>query len=222
MPIPQKPAKEPPKTAKERVYTELRTWIIDGTLKPEERISDQEISRYFSVSRTPVREALQLLSEQRLVDIYPGRETKVSLINLESINSIYRIAAELHALALEFAWPKITPEIIDELKKYSDGFSHSVELKDNPEASRYDQLFHSVFIRLADDHFLREFIKSLEGHILRVQLNSSLRFNLVGKNQLSCREHEEIIAALENQDLTAAKDAMRRNWISTIELANQE
>ena len=53
MPIPVKTPLEKQKTAKERIYIQLREWIINGTLQPEEKISDQEISQYFSVSRTP-------------------------------------------------------------------------------------------------------------------------------------------------------------------------
>ena len=53
MPIPVKTPLEKQKTAKERIYILLREWIINGTLQPEEKISDQEISQYFSVSRTP-------------------------------------------------------------------------------------------------------------------------------------------------------------------------
>ena len=78
MPIPKMPSKSVPLTAKERIYSELKEWIVDGTLKEREKLSDREIANYFSVSRTPVREALQLLSEQKLVSIYPGRESLVA------------------------------------------------------------------------------------------------------------------------------------------------
>ena len=73
MPIPVKTPLEKQKTAKERIYIQLREWIINGTLQPEEKISDQEISQYFSVSRTPAREAIQMLADQKLVEIYPGK-----------------------------------------------------------------------------------------------------------------------------------------------------
>ena len=112
MPIPVKTPLEKQKTAKERIYTQLREWIINGTLEPGEKISDQEISQYFSVSRTPAREAIQMLSDQKLVEIYPGKSTCVSPIDLKEASSHYRMMAELHALAVEFAWPHLTPEYI--------------------------------------------------------------------------------------------------------------
>ena len=74
MPIPEKNVFEAPKSAKIRIYETLREWIIDGTLQPGEKILDSELSQYFSVSRTPVREAIQMLVEQKLIDVRPGRD----------------------------------------------------------------------------------------------------------------------------------------------------
>ena len=61
MPIPNKKEAILVLSAKEKIYKELSSWIIKGTMKPEEKINEAEIAAYFSVSRTPVREALQHL-----------------------------------------------------------------------------------------------------------------------------------------------------------------
>ena len=67
MPIPVKQQAEERLTAKALVYKTLREWITDGTLQPGEQIYDQEIAKYFNVSRTPVREAMQLLADQKQI-----------------------------------------------------------------------------------------------------------------------------------------------------------
>ena len=67
MPIPNESNAITKSSAKERVYNTLQQWIINGTLLPQERLNDTELARHFNVSRTPVREALQMLSEQKLV-----------------------------------------------------------------------------------------------------------------------------------------------------------
>ena len=53
MPIPVKTPLEKQKTAKERIYIQLREWIINGTLQPEEKYPIRRSPQYFSVSRTP-------------------------------------------------------------------------------------------------------------------------------------------------------------------------
>ncbi|MCD8121176.1 MAG: GntR family transcriptional regulator [Clostridiales bacterium] len=214
MPIPQKPLEETPKTAKERVYIELRKWIVEGTLKPEEKISDQEISQYFEVSRTPVREAVQMLADQKLVNVYPGKETRVAPIDLDGAFSIYKIMAELHALAVEFSYPGITPQVIENLKKINERFAGATKKKDVRNSSIYDQEFHQTFLKLADNHFLTEFEDTLENHIRRIE---NLFYSCITDDDSnSVEEHQRIIAALEESNLASAKEYMRENWLSTL------
>ena len=91
MPIPVKKESLPRTTAKERIYTTLRQWIIDGTLEPDERLNDVELAQYFAVSRTPVREALQLLREQKLVNVVPSSGTYVAPIDLQDMRYVYEL-----------------------------------------------------------------------------------------------------------------------------------
>lgn len=74
MPIPKKTNVQAPKTARARVYQTLKEWIENNTLKPREKIYDTELASYFEVSRTPVREAMQLLADQKLIEITPGKK----------------------------------------------------------------------------------------------------------------------------------------------------
>lgn len=217
MPVPTKKPKEKPKTAKELVYAEVREWIVNGTLQPDEKISDQEISQYFSVSRTPVREAIQMLADQRLVNIYPGKETRVTAVNLREADYDYRITAELHALAVEFAYPEITADVIGELKKINQSFAIVLKERNLREIQRFDDQFHTVFLNLAGNHFLTEFSHILKGHIERIE-------HIYYKEQdtFSFRSHEEIIAALEAQRLEDAKEAMRRNWLHTLKKIKEQ
>lgn len=212
MPIPEKKSDRQPKTAKELVYTKVREWIINGTLQPQEKISDQEISQYFSVSRTPVREAIQMLSDQKLVDIYPGKETRVSPVNMEETISTYRIMAELHALALEFAFPKITQETLSQLRKIDQSFAAAAKKRNVEEAGMYDQRFHNTILNISDTYFIAEFSDILKSHIQRIE-NIYYKEN----DSISFETHENIITALEAHDLINAKEAMRNNWIHTFE-----
>lgn len=216
MPIPSIPINHAPKTAKERVYTQLKDWIIDGTLKPNEKISDQEIAQYFSVSRTPIREALQLLGEQKLVCIYPGKESRIAPIDWENLHQIYRIISELHVLALDFAYPKITEETIAELETINTQLSEALNFNDQKKLLDLDKQFHSVFFRIADNDFLTSFADILNIHTERAE---NIYFSdKKGKGIYSVDEHQVIIAALKKHDLPKALEGMRRNWEHTIEI----
>lgn len=219
MPIPNKTADDLPKTAKERVYFQLKEWIIDGTLKPDERISDQEIAQYFSVSRTPIREALQLLKEQNLVCIFPGRESRIAPVNTKNICQIYHMISELHVLAVRFAYPEITEEILEELQTINRQFSDVLHSGDPKRLRELDDRFHNVFFRVADNIFLSNFAEILHIHTERVE---NLFFSGKPHNhENSAAKHQAIIDALKNQDPDGAMEAMRQNWADTINAFQQ-
>ena len=217
MPIPTTPLNEAPKTARERIYMALRDWIIDGTLRPGEKISDSEISQYFSVSRTPVREAIQLLADQKLIEIYPGRESRIAPLDPESAHQAYRILAELHAMAVEFSFPKITPEIIAELEAINARFSVQPDDATLPDMQALDKAFHEVFLRLAANDFLKNFTDTLRIHVDRAE---NLYYRMEREFISSAKEHAEIISSLKKDDLEPAKEHMRYNWLHTIEVVS--
>ena len=65
VPIPERTQALQRQSAKSVVYQTVCDWIITGVLEPGEKILDSELGEYFSVSRTPVREALQLLQKSK-------------------------------------------------------------------------------------------------------------------------------------------------------------
>lgn len=217
MPIPMKNKEEKPRTAKERVYAAVREWIIDGTLQPGEQIIDQEIAEYFSVSRTPVREAIQMLADQKLVEIQPGKATRVTDISLEEAMSNYRVAAELSALALEMAYPKITDAVLDELLHIDHDFDIAGRSRNVKAAVALDERFHHRIFELANNYFLGEFSRILESHSQRVE---NIYFSQ--NDEMNFQSHQDILAALKRKDLPAAKEAMRRNWMHTVELLKEK
>ena len=64
--------------AKSLVLNQLQDWIIEGVLKPDEKINDGELAEALGVSRTPVREALQILELSGLVEMVPGQKQNCS------------------------------------------------------------------------------------------------------------------------------------------------
>ncbi|NCC13626.1 MAG: GntR family transcriptional regulator, partial [Spirochaetia bacterium] len=72
-------------TASEEIYQTLRSEILSLRFKPGEELNLQLLSTQLQVSRSPVRDALMRLSGDNLVDIFPQKGTRVSLINLKQV-----------------------------------------------------------------------------------------------------------------------------------------
>jgi DNA-binding GntR family transcriptional regulator len=133
---------------------------------------------------------------------------------------MYQIRAQLSILAIEFAYPKINDSIIQELKSINEKFHAANQRKDRLKATEYDGQFHNVFLQLADNHFLTEFIEVLRIHIQRFQMASDPYVSLIAKGDSSYDEHSAVIKALEQKDLEGAKTAMMTNWLHTIDVAS--
>ncbi len=215
MPIPKKSSPEPPKSAKMRVYEVLRDWIIDGTLQPGEKILDSEISEYFNISRTPVREAMQMLSDRKLIEVFPGKGSIVTSPGAINIEQIYRILAEMHCLALEFAWPSIDASAVSELKQLNRRLKDSAQKQDHKDCRLADYQFHNVFVRLAGNPFIGDITDVLSSHVARLE---NIYFGSRPDVTESARIHDEIIAALEENDPETARQKMHLNWMHTVDV----
>ena len=72
MPIPVDHTRPVRVSAKESAHLQLQQWIIDGTLQPGEKLVDTELAEALNLSRTPIREALQLLEVQGFIEMFLG------------------------------------------------------------------------------------------------------------------------------------------------------
>ena len=218
MPIPVKQQTEERLTAKALVYKTLREWITDGTLQPGEQIYDQEIAKYFNVSRTPVREAMQLLADQKLLEIEPGKQSRVAKFDYDEIEKSYVILAELHTLALQFAWDALTAEDIAEMERVNEALKNRRNTADLHKAQSLDKEFHDVIVRKAGNDFLLSFTDILNIQVLRIE---NLYFEEEDNYENSWRVHGKVLHAIRGKDRPAACDAMRENWLRTISLVQK-
>lgn len=214
MPLPQKPTSNVRKSAKELVYDSLREWIIDGTLAPGEKLVDANIAAYFAVSRTPVREAILALSNQKLVEVLPGKATIVSYFDFNNIYSLYTANSCLHADVLALAYPKIDQEYLQKLIAINQRFLDLNEANNYALFRSLDIEFHQAFFDLVDNPYLSEFKETLDIHSLRVE---NLFFKTASNIRQSYLGHKKVLQCLEEHDLAGSIEAMKKNFMSTID-----
>ena len=156
MPIPERTQALQRQSAKSVVYQTVCDWIITGVMKPGEKILDSELASYFNVSRTPVREALQLLQNQRLVCVIPGRATVVADLDVEDFEKCYRPLAEIDALAAELACKNLTEPMLEELEQELQASAEANIKGDTPAIITHDTRFHEIIIDAADNEYIAE------------------------------------------------------------------
>lgn len=215
MPIPKKEVQINKQSAKDLVFETVQKWIISGVLQPGEKIIDSELAVYFDVSRTPVREALQLLGDQNFVEIYPSKGTIVKIFKDEEIKQTYELMSELQASAIHLAYPHITDKDLDELAILNEDFKKAIDGNDAEDIKEKDRLFHQYIIDTANNEYLSEQISNL---LVRTSWLENMYFSSNTRNDQSIEQHNQIIEALKQKDIVLAENKMRENWLSSYEI----
>ncbi len=211
MPIPKNFVSPVRMSAKERAFSQIQRWIIDGTLQPGEKLLDAELAETLGVSRTPIREAFQLLEMQGLVVMQPGKETRVTEIEKEDIFKLYSTLAALHALAAEVTAQTIVAEQIEQLRSINTSFATAIANQEVFQAMEADEQFHDLIVELSDNSYIATFNTSLQIHIRRFKY--VFLKQPITATQVSVDEHLAIIEAFEQRDGKKAQDMMKQNLI---------
>jgi DNA-binding GntR family transcriptional regulator len=208
MPVPEVAALDR-RPARVEVFDRLRDWIEDGQLEPGEVIKDLDLASALGVSRTPVREALQLLEQHGLVETRPGRLTRVTETTFEDVARVYAPLGVLEALAAELATPKATRDTTDQLRLHNAELLAAAKADDPSAAREADRAFHGVLLRLADNPYLTAAIEPLLVHTRRLE---ALYFRGVKPYRESYADHKRIISAVAARDAPAAREQTQRNF----------
>src|SRR5919108_496134 len=197
----------PRASLRQQVYEILLRAIINGDFKPGYQIRDVDIAESLGVSRTPVREALQRLVDEGLVETTPGAATRVAPIDVGDVRNIYPIVGALHALALRLASERIGPAELDALANANATFAAAVHESRITAALAADDAFHAVILDAAANPELRRTLDRLMPHIRRVQLT---QFSSESSRH-SIRQHAEIVAACREHRFDDAAQTLEAN-----------
>lgn len=212
MPIPTDSPTPQRSLLRDDVYRSIRDAIVRGQLAPGEQLRDQELGAWLQVSRTPVREALQRLAQAGLVVAEPGRMTRVAPEDPALILAARQIAAELHGLAIDLAFPTLDEAALDEMEKANDRLSAALGAGDAEAAIAADDDFHEVALTRSGNPLIPDHLEVVTATLRRAEF---LHFESV-KGSASPEQHTEIIAAVRAGEHAHAVALTKANW-STIE-----
>lgn len=191
--------KTPPKDA----YSLILEAIDTGLYKPGDRLVESELAERFGVSRTPIREALQRLETQRLLN-RDGRSLIVASLDHNQLAELYAVRAELEGLAARLAAQHAAPE---EQKVLRAMIEEDRGLIDDPAAlARANRRFHRQ-IHLASHN--RYLLQQLDLVHRTMALLATTSLAAEGRSEVAIEEHDAIVRAIEARDADAADDALR-------------
>ena len=194
---------------REEAYMIIRDWIVDGTLQPNQQLRDKELAEQLGVSRTPIREALLRLEDEGFVQTKPNRSTTVSPIDSNEVLHLYSIGWTLEQLAMKQAFENIENEHLQMMETINLELKKAITEGNQLKAVECDNEFHLVFIDISPNKELERILVNVKQKLKRVEL---YYFDLVEDVHFSCEEHERIIEAIKQKDLSLVLDEIEKNW----------
>ncbi|WP_206601919.1 GntR family transcriptional regulator [Oceaniglobus indicus] len=191
----------------DQVHAVLRQAIVDVRLAPNERISENSICRQFSVSRTPVRTAIQRLVEEGLVDVSPQRGSYVAPLRLDGLRDSHFVRRSLELALLRETATLWTPEMGVALRDVIADQARTIETRDPDEFLRADERFHQMLAGYSGRHGVWPAIQTAQTPLRRFHrywAHENRLFDVLD-------EHRAVIDALDRGDAAAAHDALARH-----------
>jgi len=188
-------------TSATAIYRDLQRQIVTMALKPGTVLGEQMLADRYGVSRTPVREAVIRLSEERLVDVRPQQGTFVSRLNLALIPEAVVIRQALEGATARRAAMLATEA---DIARLDDIIAEQRFHRDRSAIDRFmnsDEEFHEVIAAAAGLPGVWSYLKPAKVHIDRARW---LTVPFLGRMTPVVGEHEEIRNALARHDPDAA------------------
>jgi DNA-binding GntR family transcriptional regulator len=204
------------RTAGDDVYETVRRAILDGALKPGERIVEERVARTLNVSRTPVREALLRLERENLV-ARSGRGMAVRSFSAAEVRDLYDLRAHVESYGARLAAQRITEYELRELRSVHDELMAELtagaagDLDSLRILAHLNQRFHQLIVQAARSAPLERIMT----HVVQTPLiyKSYLWYDDEDKSR-SAGEHEEVIAHLAAGDSEKAEERWRSHILS--------
>lgn len=200
-------------TTVQQIYTDLRHLIVNLTLPPGTLISKKDIAEKFGVSQTPVREALILLEEEGLVDIFPQSRTEVSFIDVQSAREAHFLRRSVEVEIAHILCSEITDAEVSELRDIIAHQQMAESTRDFAEFTRHDNRFHERMYQLAGVGGLWNLIDARRAHLDRLR---RLHLPTEGKTDAIIRDHQAIVDALAARNAAAAEANVREHLKGTV------
>lgn len=152
-------------TLKDRAYEQIKAMIIDRELEPGEPLLETTLAEELHMSRTPIREAINELVKDGLVNNVPKFGNLVAAITAQDIIEIYDIRYALEKFALEKSFPYLDYDLLREYRKEVEGLEENFTWD---VANRLNLEIHAVWIDRCGNQRIKKIIADIKPQIRRL------------------------------------------------------
>ncbi len=195
---------------KEKVYKLLKESILNGDLEPGQKVSQDWLAKQMKVSRMPIRQAIERLRTEGLIENTPYKESKVANPSRRDIEETYNVRALLESYSARLAVGKIRAIDLNELREINKKMKESFYEKDYRKLNINNRKFHLTIYKRSGNSRLYNIIENLWDNFPK-----GVFWNFSERVENSIIEHQKIINALEKEDEKTVEQMMSQHIENT-------
>ncbi|MFJ7970239.1 GntR family transcriptional regulator [Psychrobacillus sp. NPDC096389] len=201
----------------EKAYQYLKVNILNGQLRPSQKVIETELSEQIGVSRNTIKKALLKLEQENLITMEKNKGAYVTSFTLQQVLNYLEIREELEVLVAKHALVNIGPNI-EHLHKYLLNMKVFVKESKLDEYSKMNKAFHQIIYDASNKPEAVDMITVIKTQLQRHDFRTIL---VPGRIQSSLEEHQNIYEALKNKDEAMLEKNLRLHLSQIRDTINQ-
>ncbi|MFH1114702.1 MAG: GntR family transcriptional regulator [Pseudomonadota bacterium] len=190
-------------------YKAIKDRILYLDLRPGEKIAENQIALELGVSRTPVREALLMLQNEKLVECNDRTGFIVRRVSASEIAEYFAVRSVIEEFVMSLVLERITEKELEALRENVREAERYVDAGDIRNIIKTSSEFHEILYKAAKSEVLLETISSL---VDKFQWLRSLALSASRGAKQSVAQHKKILAAIEKRDSKRLKTLLRAHF----------
>ncbi len=191
-----------------QIANTLEQGVLSGDYRDGDRLDEVKLATQFEVSRTPIREALQVLVASGMAEQIPRRGVFVRQPGPVDLIEMFETMAELEAACGRLAASRMTDQGLDELSTANDHCAQALRAENPDQYYAANETFHRVIYSAAGNSFLQNQALQLQN---KLKAYRRIQLRVRGRLSQSMEEHTTILEALRKGDADQAASALRNH-----------
>lgn len=192
----------------DQIADTLEQLVFAGKFQDGERLDELKLAEQFHVSRTPIREALQVLVTSGMAEQIPRRGVFIRQPGPVELMEMFETMAEIEAVCARLSATRMTDQDLASLGEANERCQQAIEDKDYDLYYSENETFHQIIYRGATNAYLEKQALKLQNR-LKAYRKIQLRFR--GRLTQSMNEHSQILKFLKEGDAEKAAEALRNH-----------
>ncbi len=191
-----------------QIANTLEQGVLSGDYRDGDRLDEVKLATQFEVSRTPIREALQVLVASGMAEQIPRRGVFVRQPGPVDLIEMFETMAELEAACGRLAASRMTDQGLDELSTANDHCAQALRAENPDQYYVANETFHRVIYSAAGNSYLQNQALQLQN---KLKAYRRIQLRVRGRLSQSMEEHTTILEALRKGDADQAASALRNH-----------